>query len=167
MRGTRSIIVTAAVGAAAVLGVGGVAAATSGSGSSPDSAAAVSAPVHVKRAEVAVRALADETTTTADPETTTTAAEETSTTLADDTTTTTMADVTTTTVATTPTTIKGDDDHQGCDGKGHDGKDDEAGDNANREHLHGLERAAQVRQDMGRHHSGSHDGLHRSHRGGN
>ena len=55
MRGTRRMIVTAAVGAVAVLGVGGVAAATSDSGSSSDSPAVVTASTAEKHAKYAGR----------------------------------------------------------------------------------------------------------------
>jgi hypothetical protein len=93
MRGTRRTIVTAAASFAVVLGVGSVAAATSGNGSHPGSTtgATVAAPAHRKLGKATVRAHVEEassttetdedTSTTVDESTTSTVDEETSTTV--------------------------------------------------------------------------------------
>lgn len=174
MHGTRRTIVTVAASFAVVLGVGGVAAATSGNDShaaSPTSPAV--AAIHVARTKAAVRVALDETSTTVDPATSTTVADETTTTL-EDTTTTMVAPETTTTLPTTSTTVDHDKDgdHKLCDDHGKDGDHHDKGRHVGRNTDHdgarrvGPPAGAQTTRSEDNSGSGSHksgdSGSHRS-----
>ena len=138
---------TAAASLAVVLGVGGVAAATSGHGSHSDdpaetasSTSAVVVDAHHQRGKgLGSRHLKEATSTTVGDD-------ETSTTVDDDATSTTIADETSTTVdGTTSTTVEDDDDHgRVCDRDGDEqesrGRDDE-GEAAEHAHRHGNTQA--------------------------
>ena len=147
MRGTRRTIVTAAASLAVVLGVGGVAAATSGHGSHSDdgagttsSTSAVVASAHDQRGTES-RDLKDATSTTVDPSSTTIPDDETSTTVEDATTSSTIEETSTTIAGTTSTTVEGDDDHDTVcdpDGTDHEARNrDDEGEAAEHAHLHG------------------------------
>jgi hypothetical protein len=159
MRGTRRTIVTAAASVAVVLGVGGVAAATSGHSWSDDPTDSTTTSVsvltnrggqHPRGRALGVRKQQLVTTTTVEDDTT-------STTIADDdTTSTTVADEPTT-VPTTPTTsVEGDEDHKVCDdhGKGDDdAADEDEGEHEANHEMSGRDHAKTTRADAPGHSS--------------